>query len=157
MPRYEEIQTRFWDEPDMQGWSPHAKLLYVYLLTGPLSHGITGIYPMTRAQIQHRTNLKPRQIATSFAAIGPRVRQYAGSWLWIVARFKHGCKSPNHYKAALKYLMEEVPAEIVADFCSVYVGSAVDTHYGARLSTLQGTTKGLRTVPGPYPDPSPSP
>ena len=157
MARYEEVETRIWDEPDMEGWPPYAKLLYVYLLTSPLSHGTTGAYPITERQIRNHTNLKPRQIARAFAIMGKRVRRYEGAWIWIVARFRHACKSPNHFRAAMRYLGEEVPAALVGDFAGVYTNSDVDTKYGPEISTLQGATKVLGRCSPPTPSPNPTP
>ena len=143
MVRYETIKTTFWEEPDMQDWSPDAKLLYAYLLTSPVSHGITGVYPITDRTIAHHTNLRPTRITKAFNNIGLRVRRYPESWLWIVAMFKHRCASPNHFKGACHYLRVRVPDLIVVDFVAHYGSSDLVQTYVAKGSPYQGAWEGL--------------
>ena len=149
----------FWTDPDWEGSPSEGRLLWVYLLTSELSHGITGVYPLTKKQIFSATNLKGKALARGFNAIGDRVRRYEGAWLWVVKRFDHIMRkgSPNHMRAAVKYLSIDVPAPIRADFLALYASSDIDRKYGYQLRGLQGACKGLSPTPSPVPTPSPSP
>lgn len=146
MARYEKLLTAVWTDPDLEHWRPSTRLLWIYLLTGPPSHGITGIYRLTERQIRSHTNLRSKQIKQGFEALGERVRRFPDCWIWIPSRFKYGCESENHWRSAVTYLTKEtpkVPDEIVSLFSDKYAKSVVARSY-------QGGAKDLpRGLPPP--------
>ncbi len=51
------VNTRFWDDPFVEDLNPNEKLLFLYLLTNPLTN-LLGIYEITVKRIAYDTGLK---------------------------------------------------------------------------------------------------
>lgn len=162
--RYESIHVGFWTQADMEGWTPCARLLYLWFITNPLGHGITGIGQVTPKTIAGQTGISPRQQASALQQIGRRVRKYAGDWYWVVRRFRWECVSPNHFKGAVQFLSGgKVPREIVSDFLDEYAETPQVLSFKGFPKDLASRSKPLEVpckplvTPIPVPVPSPIP
>lgn len=160
--RYETVESQFWAEPDFEGWSVGAHLLYLWAMTNPLGHGITGITKASPKQIKLQTGMSPIRQEAAFQEIGQRIRRYPGGWVWLCARFGHTCESPNHWKAAVNYLKDDsIPTDLVGDFWARYLGDRrLAVHH------KEAPAKGLTRASGDIdidsdsdsePEPTPSP
>lgn len=63
MREYGQVQTAFWSSPDIRGLSVEAKLLALYLLTGPHSNGIGCVF-LPEQYIQADLNWTPELVAS---------------------------------------------------------------------------------------------
>lgn len=68
MREYGQIQCSFWSDPDIQGVSDDAKLIALYLLSGPHSNGL-GCYRMPDGYIQADTGMTTQTISKGFAEL----------------------------------------------------------------------------------------
>jgi len=55
------VNTKFWNDPFIEGLHPNDKLLFLYLLTNPLTN-LIGIYEITIKRISYDTGLKKENI-----------------------------------------------------------------------------------------------
>jgi len=55
------VNTRFWEDPFIEGLSPIEKLLFLYLLTNPLAN-LIGIYEITIKRISYDTSIQKESI-----------------------------------------------------------------------------------------------
>jgi len=157
--RHERVCTALWDHPDFEDWTTEGFMLYLYLMTSPLCHGITGVSLVSDSQIRKHCRFTPRELGTAYVQLGGRVKRY-GNWLWLRGRLKHECKSPNHYKCAIAWLKapeNDIPKQLLADFAEKYANSELDREYGGHISTLVAPSQVLpSTGPDPVPDPAPA-
>jgi hypothetical protein len=56
------VNTKFWDDPFIEGLSPSKKLLFLYLLTNPLTN-LLGIYEITIKRISYDTGINKESIS----------------------------------------------------------------------------------------------
>ncbi len=63
------VNTRFWDDPFVEDLSPGEKLLFLYLLTSPLTN-LLGIYEITIRRIIYDTGLTKEQIQKGLERFG---------------------------------------------------------------------------------------
>ena len=168
--RYESIESQFWAEPDFEDWSPQARLLYLWALSNPLGHGVTGITKASAKQIALQTGVTPEAQDAAFAELGHRVKRYGEYWIWLCARFGHACESPNHWKAAVHFLGENgIPTQLAEDFWARYSNAPAFAKWKCDhpIKPLQAPTKPLQAPskasvlsdsdPTPtLPDPKPS-
>jgi len=119
------VATGFWTDPDLEGWAPLTKYLYLYLYGNEHVHGLTGVGHASDRRIRSETNLTTAQIARARDQIGDRVLWFDGGAYLVQARSRHTCykadwtPSPNHVAGAWNSLRGEPPA-IVSAWCNRY-------------------------------------
>lgn len=84
-------RTDFWTDPDLAGWHPLTRLLYLYLYQNHHVDGTTGIGRIGARTIQNETRLTPRHIERAKEQMGKRVRWYPDGTYWVSGRAKHTC------------------------------------------------------------------
>lgn len=67
------VNTRFWEDPFIEGLTPTEKLLFLYLLTNPLTN-LMGIYEITTKRISYDTGITKESIEKGLKAF-ERVRK----------------------------------------------------------------------------------
>lgn len=63
------VNTKFWDDPFIEGLNPSEKLLFLYLITNPLTN-LLGIYEITLKRISYDTGLSKETISKGFERFG---------------------------------------------------------------------------------------
>jgi len=63
MSKLRTVNTKFWDDPFITKLKPDEKLLFLYLLTNPLTN-ILGIYEITLRRISYDTGIKSERVET---------------------------------------------------------------------------------------------
>ena len=61
MQKLRSVNTKFWDDPYIVTLKPEEKLLFLYLLTNPLTN-ILGIYEITLRRISNDTGIKEEKV-----------------------------------------------------------------------------------------------
>lgn len=92
------ISTRFWDDVYIAGLDPAGKLLFIYLLTNPLTE-IAGVYEIALHRIAYDTGLKADKVGdllAQFEASGKII--YRAGWIVLVNFIKHQGNSPKIQK-----------------------------------------------------------
>lgn len=63
------VNTKFWDDPFVEELTPSEKLLFLYLLTNPLTN-LLGIYEITLKRISYDTGLTKETVLKAFERFG---------------------------------------------------------------------------------------
>lgn len=103
------VNTRFWDDSYIFRLGPNEKLLFLYLLTNPLTN-IAGVYEIVPQRIANDTGLPPEDIAMfldRLEANGKIARH--GDWIGISNFARHQKPTPNIRKGIAKALDEAPP------------------------------------------------
>ncbi|TDU80792.1 hypothetical protein EI77_00089 [Prosthecobacter fusiformis] len=106
------VNTRFWDDSYIALLSPHEKLLFLYLLTSPLTT-IAGVYEIPVKRIGFDTGLAMPEIKQGLAKLeadGKILRQE--DWIAIVNFVKHQTLNPKVRQGILLELNRS-PQELV--------------------------------------------
>jgi len=69
------VNTKFWDDSFVQDLTPSEKLLFLYLLTNPLTN-LLGVYEITEKRITFDTGLNLETIRKSFERFGKNRKAY---------------------------------------------------------------------------------
>ena len=112
------VNTRFWDDSYIARLSPNEKLLFLYLLTSPLTT-IAGVYELPVKRAAFDTGLPAKEIGSFFSRLeaqGKIARHQ--DWIGIVNFIKHQSLNPKvkqgivcELKRAPKELTEKLPME----------------------------------------------
>lgn len=106
------VDTRFWDDSYIARLSPNEKLLFLYLLTNPLTN-IAGVYEIAVRRIVLDTGFSAKEISARLdrlEADGKIVRR--GSWIGIVNFTRYQTLNPS-VKQGIGDNLALAPAEIV--------------------------------------------
>lgn len=68
MQKLRSVNTKFWDDPFISTLTPEEKLLFLYLLTNPLTN-VLGIYEITLKRISNDTGLSQAKIETMLVTV----------------------------------------------------------------------------------------
>lgn len=100
MSRREDIDTAIWSDPDFLGFTPAAKLLYVWTFTNPRC-GMSGLYKVVRQAIEMETGMGAKRIQEALDELADaRFAYFDGRVMWVRGRIKHlRSKSPNIAKS----------------------------------------------------------
>ena len=107
------VNTRFWDDSYIARLSPNEKLVFLYLLTSPLTT-IAGVYELPVKRASFDIGLTPKEIATiltSFEQDGKLVRH--DDWIGLTNFIKHQSLNPKVREGIVAEL-ERAPRELVA-------------------------------------------
>ncbi len=106
------VNTRFWDDSYIALLSPHEKLLFLYLLTSPLTT-IAGVYELPIKRAVFDTGLTLEEITQGFAKLeqdGKILRQ--DDWVAIVNFVRHQTLNPK-VRTGIVLEMTRSPRELV--------------------------------------------
>ena len=140
MAKYRPVKTSFWTDPYIQGLSVEEKLIFLYLITNPLTR-LCGIYEISDRTIAFETGLSEKVVAQTVDRLytdGKTVRH--GSWIYIINYSKHQQNNPS-VVSAIQREMLEIPQDIA---------KAIQT-----VDRLSQTTHKpiLKLIPKPKPKP----
>lgn len=83
------VNTFFWDKKYVRSLTPHGKLLFLYLITNPLTN-IAGAYEITEERIEFDTGLSVAEIQellAKFSADGKA--EFRDGWLVMINAIEH--------------------------------------------------------------------
>ena len=106
------VNTRFWDDSYIARLSPNEKLLFLYLLTSPLTT-IAGVYELPLKRAAFDTGLPVKEIAAMFSKLendGKLLRH--DDWVGIVNFIKHQSLNPKVRQGIIAE-MERVPRSLI--------------------------------------------
>ena len=106
------IDTRFWDDNYIITLSPVEKLLFLYLITNPLTL-ICGVYEIAIRRIVFDTGISESEVLEKLEKFGRDGKiYYLSGWVYIKNFTKHQTTSES-VQIGIKREMDGVPAEIV--------------------------------------------
>lgn len=164
MREYGQVQCAFWGHPDIAGLSNEAKLLALYLLTGPHSNGL-GCYRLPAGYITEDLGLDAETVSKRFAELSE------GGFMRRCERTRHvfmpaflrwnPVANENVAKARIKEF-EEVPSQFehIQELASAMLRLVAHwpEPFRNRLETLSQTVTETPSKQDPTrPDPNPTP
>ena len=106
------VNTKFWDDSYIAGLTPGEKLLFLYLITNPLTN-ISGVYelPLRRAAFDVGLSDKEvERVLERFEADGKIAR--AGGWVGVTNFIKHQTLNPK-IKIGILQELNRAPKEVI--------------------------------------------
>ncbi len=106
------VNTRFWDDTYVTRLSPSEKLLFLYLLTNPLTTP-GGVYELTLRRAAMDTGLPQKEIAAAFDQFEKdgKIVQHNG-WIGIVNFLRHQNPNPN-MRIGIAKALNRAPNELI--------------------------------------------
>jgi len=155
MREYGQIQCSFWSDPDIQGVSDDAKLIALYILSGPHSNGL-GCYRIPDGYIQADTGMTSETVSKGFKelfSIGFCLRCETTKFVLIPKFLKWNTVANKNVAAAREKEFKAVPEKFMyySELCNKIL------EYGNHLSNgfetvLKGYAKQDPTRPDQDPD-----
>lgn len=111
MSKQRYIDTHFWDDGYVLELDPTEKLVYLYLLTNPLTN-ICGIYEISATRIAFDTGIERGLVIKILARFqkGSRLR-YSKGYVAIKKFIKHQAKN-SKIKKGIELLLEKAPKDL---------------------------------------------
>ena len=106
MNKLRSVNTRFWEDPFVEGLKPEEKLLFLYLLTNPLTN-LIGIYEISEKRMSYDTGLTIERIRKALKAFNPKV-VYTDNYVILPNFLKNQNLNTNMQKGAMK-IYDELP------------------------------------------------
>jgi len=158
------FQTELWTDPFIQGLSPEAKLLFIYLWTNKHCNQ-AGLYEISLKTMAFDTGLSVESISALLSQLEPKVSWSAEQNLvWVKNFLKRQCKSQSFLIAAAKCLLSIKNKKLVEEFIQYNLKFNLDLvplcgHEGGTVvpPSHHGGTTLLNPVPVPSPVPNPVP
>jgi hypothetical protein len=105
------VNTRFWEDPFIEGLTPNEKLLFLYLLTNPLTN-LMGIYEITVKRISYDTGMTKECIEKGLKGF-ERVRKVLNIDNFVVLpNFLKNQSLNDNMKVGVVNLFKSLPNEL---------------------------------------------
>lgn len=155
------FQTELWTDPFIQGLSPEAKLLFIYLWTNKHCNQ-AGFYEISLKTMAFDTGLSVEALPGLISQLEPKVAWFAEQNLvWVKKFLKRQCKSQSFLIAAAKCLLSIKNKNLVEEFMKYNLKFNLDLlplcgHEGSTVvpPSQHGGTTLLNPVPVPGPVPN---
>ena len=119
---YRSIETSLWDDPKVRQLPPHAKLLFVYLISNRHSH-VSGIYILPAVLGQYDTGISSREWDTLCDTLSrPGLARFDPSIdvVWVVNMFRYQGRGEKVERSAAAQLQTLHNSFLIAEFCKAY-------------------------------------
>lgn len=152
------FQTELWTDPFIQGLSPEAKLLFIYLWTNKHCNQ-AGLYEISLKTMAFDTGLSLENLPGYLKELEPKVIWYPDrNLIWVKNFLRRQCKSQSFLIAAAKCLKTPGVNGLLKDYLkfnqSFNLTSLCEDSGG---TVLPPSLHGGDTIPNPVPDPSTGP
>lgn len=153
---YGKVKDTFWTDKKVRGLSDDAKMLALYLMTGP-HRNMLGCMRIPDGYLLADLEWSSKRLSDAIAMLSECdfiVRDEDG-WTLILNQLKHDpLKVPNHARAAVA-LMEEVPTDsVVYQHLAPKLKAALDA---IDMASLWHPNEIAIPIPSPLPKPLPKP
>lgn len=112
MAKFRYVNTHFWDDSFITTLDPHEKLLFLYLLTNPLTL-ISGVYEINVRRIAFDTGIDEEEIRRILdRLVGEGKIIYDSPWLAIINFLRHQALNPKVTRGVAAALAD-APTSIV--------------------------------------------
>jgi len=122
MARLRSVNTAFWTDPYIQEAEPNVKLLFLYLLTNPLTN-LAGIYEITIKQIAFDTDLGKDTVAEILTKLeSDKKVYYREGYIILINHQKH-----NKLNTSMKVNVENVISSLPSSIKSILTEIGTDS------------------------------
>lgn len=106
------VNTKFWDDSYIAGLSPAEKLLFLYLITNPLTN-ISGVYELPLRRAAFDVGLSNEEVETMFGKFEAdgKIARFNG-WVGVTNFVKHQTLNPK-IKIGILQELRRAPKEVV--------------------------------------------
>jgi hypothetical protein len=112
MAKQRYVNTRFWDDGDIRNLDPKGKLLFLYLLTNPLTN-IAGIYEITIERMHFDTALTKEMIVELLERFEKEKKMYyRDGWIAIANFIKHQNQQSPKIQAGIEKELKLAPEKL---------------------------------------------
>lgn len=132
------VNTKFWDDSYIASLGPREKLIFLYLLTNPLTN-ISGVYELPLKRAAFDIGLKASEIEATlkrFEKDGKTV--YRSGWVGIVNFIKHQTLNPKVRQGIvleLRKAPKEITEHLQIDYHSLSIGYDSLSHPNSNLNS----------------------
>ena len=116
MAEYRTVRMSFWHDPYIENLESKAKLLYLYLFTGPYANNL-GIVEATRRKIAYETALTTQEVDKHLEALetdGKVVCDAEHNLIFLTNFIRHQCSTSPKLMDGLVKLAAEIPSATIA-------------------------------------------
>lgn len=125
------VNTKFWDDSYITRLTPTEKLLFLYLLTNPLTN-ISGVYELPAKRVAFDTGVSADRVDTIFKKMEKDGKLIAADgWVGIVNFIKHQSLNPKIKQGIfteLKRAPKSITDRLSIDYASLCVSSDSQSH-----------------------------
>ena len=151
MAEYRTIRMGFWTDPYIEELDAKAKLLYIYLFTGPYTNNL-GIVEATRRKIAYETAMTVQEVdklLTQFESDGKVVCDPKKNIIFVTRFIRHQCSTSPRLMESLRKLAPSIPSEIIARALCVLYPSVygVSKDDGDTVCIPYGDGMGMVSIP----------
>lgn len=113
MAKQRYVNTKFWDDRYVRRLSPSAKLLFLYLLTNPLTN-IAGIYEIEIERIEFDTKIPAAEILSLLKQFEKDEKiMYLDGWVALKNFIRHQTTSSVKVQAGIVAEMKKIPTPVL--------------------------------------------
>jgi hypothetical protein len=120
------VNTRFWDDTYIAGLASTEKLLFLYLLTNPLTN-ISGVYELPSRRVAFDTGVSPDEVEAALRKLEADGKiVIAEGWVGIVNFIKHQALNPKIKQGILTELKrapKSITDRLSIDYQALGIGS----------------------------------
>ena len=102
------VNTKFWDDPFVEELSPSEKLLFLYLLTNPLTN-LLGIYEITIKRISYDTGLTQEMVRKGLERFGKAEKVFCEENFIVLLNFLKNQNLNSNMKISVKRDYDKLP------------------------------------------------
>jgi hypothetical protein len=145
MAKQRYVNTYFWDDDYISDLQPDEKLLFLYLLTNPLTE-ISGAYKIALKRIAYDTGIEKNEVTRILAEFEANSKViYKDGWILICNFIKHQVKNPKVIAGILRSL-KDCPQWII-DSLSKAIDSLSHLNSNSNLNSNSATQSGAQAAP----------
>ena len=140
------VNTKFWDDSYIAGLSPIEKLLFLYLITNPLTN-ISGVYelPIKRAAFDVGLSIDEVEMIFRKLEADGKIARLNG-WIGIKNFVKHQTLNPK-IKAGIAGELKRAPKELVDRLCIDYQSLSIAYDRLSHLNSNSNTNSNSNGLP----------
>ncbi len=132
------VNTKFWDDSYITRLSPTEKLLFLYLITNPLTN-ISGVYELPLKRVAFDTGISADRVDAIFKKLENDGKLIVtDGWIGVVNFIKHQSLNPKIKQGILSELKRApkgITERLSIDYQSLCMGSDSLSHSNSNLNT----------------------
>jgi hypothetical protein len=139
------VNTRFWDDSYVIRLEPNEKLLFLYLLTNPLTN-IAGVYELPQRRIVYDTGLDTSTVERALMKLERDGKAIvSGDWIAIVNFIRHQSLNPKVLQG-IRLELQKAPKELVDRLPIDFRRLGIASHRLSHPNPNSNTNPNARTV-----------
>jgi hypothetical protein len=137
---YRNVDTEMWNDPWIEGRTPHGKLLFLYFWTNRACNS-AGLYRIRLEQVALETGINGSDLDHALEDIKDKAPYYRDTQIiWIKNFFKHQCHSPAFCAGAI-HSARKMPSQFYAKFCDFNAKRIKNKLTGTKYANLLTKTR----------------